>query len=150
MEGFLMALRFGLGLVAAMVVAITAHAAPKPKAEPECQIEGGPFDLDKVEKALQDAPTCSKSLQLFSHCQMGAGSDVHTAGIITEKCEAEFLPRLTKARRQAYKREQNRCYRKYRNEQGSMYRSAEAYCAAEVAERHARRFGKSKTRPAKN
>jgi hypothetical protein len=142
-----MVFRIGLGLVAILVLAVAAQAAPKP--EPECRIEGGPFDLDKVEKALQDAPTCSKSLQLFGPCQMGAGSDVHTAGIITEKCEAEFLPHLTKRQQQAYKLEQSRCYRKYRNEQGSMYRSAEAYCVAEAAERHARRFGKNKPQPAK-
>jgi hypothetical protein len=145
-----MVLRVWLGLFVIMVLAVAAHAAAKPQAaEPECQIEGGPFDLDKVEKAVQDAPTCSNSLRLFSHCQMGASADVHTAGIITERCEAEFLPRLTKSQLQAYKRDQNRCYRKYRNEQGSMYRSAEAYCAAEAAERYARRFGKAKPQPAR-
>ena len=144
-----MALRIGLGVVAMMVLVGAAYAAPQPQAEPDCQIEGGPFDLDKVEKALQDAPTCRKSLRLFSHCQMGGGSDVHAAGIITEKCEAEFLARLTNPQRQSYKREQDRCYRKYRSEQGSMYRSAEAYCVAEVAERHARRFGKPKASSAK-
>lgn len=144
-----MVLRVWLGLVAIMVVIVAAHAAPKPTAEPQCQIEGGPFDLDKVEKALQDAPTCSRSLQLFRHCQMGSSADIHTAGIITEKCEAEFMSRLTRPQQQVYKRAQNRCSRKYRDQQGSMYRSAEAYCAAAAAERYARRFGKAKPQPAR-
>jgi len=146
--------RVWFGLAVILLLAFEAHAAQKakqePQPEPECAIEGGPFAVDKVEAALRDAPTCSRALQLFSHCGMGATSDVAMGGIITDKCEDEFLSRLSRPQRRQYQRDQNRCYRRYRNESGSMYRSAEAYCAAEVAERYARRYGNARPKAARN
>jgi hypothetical protein len=68
-----------------------------------------------------------------------------SAPFVTERCEAEFLNHLGKSERQAYRRAQERCARKYRHELGTMYRSFEAFCGAEVALSYARR---SARRPA--
>jgi hypothetical protein len=57
-----------------------------------------------------------------------------------ERCEGEFLDRLTKAEKQVYRRAQQRCARKYRHEFGTMYRSFEAHCGAEVALSYAKRL----------
>lgn len=53
--------------------------------------------------------------------------------MVTEKCEADFLGKLTAAQRRAYDYEQKRCSRKYFNKGGTMYRSFEAFCGAYVA-----------------
>jgi hypothetical protein len=136
--------RFVVCTVAMAILVVTAPAAPKAPEQKECPVAGGPFDLDKVEAALRGAPTCGESSKVFGLCGMGGGSDVAMGGIVTERCEAEFLSRLDQRRRRAYRREQERCSRKYRNESGSMYRSAEAYCVSELAARYARKFGKVK------
>ena len=117
----------------------TAHAAPKAK---ECPIED--FSLDKIEDAARNAPSCDKSLEVFRLCGAGASSDVALGGIVTERCEADFLKRLSRRERRAYANAQNRCERKYRHETGSMYRSAEAYCVAELARTYARRLARRK------
>jgi hypothetical protein len=130
----------GLMAVAAALFVVTgAHPAPNPK---ECPIEG--FSLDKIRDAARTAPSCHKSLEVFSLCAAGASSDVILGGIVTEKCEADFLPKLSRRERRAYKRAHERCERKYRREMGTMYRALEALCHAEVAQSHARRFAKRK------
>jgi hypothetical protein len=53
--------------------------------------------------------------------------------VVTEKCEADFLGKLTPAQRRAYDGEQKACSRKYLNKSGTMYRSFEAFCGVYVA-----------------
>ena len=62
------------------------------------------------------------------------------------KCEAEFVSKLSRGRLGEYRRAQSRCSRKYRHESGTMYRSFEAHCAAEVARSHAGRLPKTRHR----
>ena len=50
-------------------------------------------------------------------------------------------------RKNAYQRELNRCWRKYRAQSQTMYRSFEAMCAAGVAQNYSRRFSKAGGRP---
>ena len=124
-------------ILAAMAIA-GAGAAPKP-AEPEaCPIED--FTEDAREKLLQDASSCDKALDLFRACSLGASGDVALGAIVVEKCEAGFLNRLTREQRRTYDREQGRCQNKYRRESGTMYRSFEAFCGAELARNYARRY----------
>ena len=54
-----------------------------------------------------------------------------------ERCERDFLTKLNKAQKRHYQVEQKRCERKYSRRQGSMYRSAEVFCLAEVANKYA-------------
>ena len=127
-----------------MIVPVTdTQAAPKSGQPKECPI--GDLSLEAREEVLRSAPSCDKSLELFGLCSFGASGDVSLGAIVTEKCEADFLAKLSKRQRRAYHREQKRCAGKYRHESGSMYRSFEAYCGAEVARTYARRFGKSKS-----
>ena len=136
-----MAHRILLSVAALLVLAAGAQSAPKDQPK-ECPIAG--FDLDKIKEAARNAPSCDKALEVFSRCGSGASSDVALGGIVTEKCEADFLKSLSQRERRAYAKAQHRCERKYRNETGSMYRSAEAYCVARVARDHARRYAKRK------
>ena len=59
--------------------------------------------------------------------------------VIEKKCECDFLAGLKAPRRQAYAREMGVCDRKYRNQSGTMYLSAAAFCRAEVARRYSQK-----------
>ncbi len=58
-----------------------------------------------------------------------------------------FLTKLNGSRKRAYEQEIKRCWRKYRREAGTMYRSFEAMCAAAVAQAYSRRFLAGTKRP---
>jgi hypothetical protein len=112
-------------------------------AEKECPVES--FESEKIEEAARSAPSCERSFEIFRRCSSGASGDVGVGAVVTERCEAEFLGRLNKAERQTYRRAQECCARKYRHELGTMYRSFEAYCGAEVALSYAKRFRRRAT-----
>jgi hypothetical protein len=136
------------------IVLICSPLAPSawagPKAEkPEKQCPHALSDFDKISQDLDNAPTCSAALELFGACSVGAYSDVRLGGTVLGRCERDFLTRLNKAQRRSYQAEQNRCERKYGRREGSMYRSAEAFCLAEVANRYAGRSVKA-AGPTKN
>ena len=97
---------------------------------------------DKVLDLLDQAPTCEKSLTLFEACGYGSSADVALGEAVIRKCEGDFLTQLSNSQHQSYDREQMRCWRKYRKESGTMYRSFEAFCRANLAKDYARRFRK--------
>jgi len=131
--------RILLSVAVLVILGVGADAAPK---SGECPVED--VSLDKVQDAARNAPSCDKSLEVFRLCGAGASSDVALGGIVTEKCEAEFLSRLNRRERRAYRREQNSCAGKFRHEQGTMYRSFEAFCSAALAHDYARRVARRK------
>ena len=122
--------------------ATNAWAGPKAE-KPEKQCPHALSEFDKISQDLDKAPTCSAALELFSACSVGAYSDVRIGGTVIERCERDFLTRLNKAQQRSYQAEQNRCERKYRRREGSMYRSAGAFCLAEVANKYAGRFARA-------
>jgi hypothetical protein len=103
----------------------------------ECPIVD--FDWARIEEAARTAPTCERSFQMLAWCSSGAGSDVGLGSVVTSRCEADFLTKLSSAQRQVYRSAQVRCQRKYWQESGTMYRSFEAICGAELAKSYARR-----------
>jgi hypothetical protein len=54
--------------------------------------------------------------------------------------QRRYLRLLNAAKRRAYDREQKRCQRKYAHEDGTMYRSFEAFCGADVARNYSAKF----------
>lgn len=124
------------------LAAPAAHAASK--APKECTAIGeGP---DAREDLIRKAPSCDAAMEQFEACAYGASGDTGLGQIVREKCEADFLRRLGKPERAAYAAAINRCNRKYRNESGTMYRSFEAFCRAEVAQKYSRRAKKTGAR----
>jgi hypothetical protein len=132
-------------LALALVFSLLAPAAwAGPKGEkPENQCPHALGEFDKISQDMDKAPTCSAAIELFSACSVGASSDVRLGGTVLERCERDFLTRLNKAQKRSYQAEQKRCERKYSRREGSMYRSAEVFCLAEVAGRYAKRFAKA-------
>jgi hypothetical protein len=94
---------------------------------------------DDVVMALNEAPSCDKAMSIFQACQSGAGGDVELGSIVSQKCESDFLARLKATEKRIYQRLLRGCDRKYRDESGSMYRSFEAFCRANLAQRYSRK-----------
>ena len=98
------------------------------------------LDHKEIEELLGKAPSCQRALVLFEICQFGTSGDVSLGAIVTHTCEADFLTQLNSGQRRAYQREQQNCRRKYSKQDGSMYRSFEAFCGANLARNYSARF----------
>ena len=99
------------------------------------------FGLEAREDAIRKASTCRQALETMQACAYGAGGDTGLSAAVRERCEPEFLPKLRKAEKRAYDREQRRCDRKYARQSGTMYRSFSAFCQAQSTVAHAAKFG---------
>jgi hypothetical protein len=125
-----------------MVLALSATLFATPlqalKAK-DCPVEE--FALDAREDAIRNAPGCMQALEIMQACAYGAGGDTSLAAALRERCEPEFLPKLSKAQKKAYDREQKRCDDKYAKRSGTMYRSFTAFCQAQGTVNTSRRFG---------
>jgi hypothetical protein len=93
------------------------------------------------QEAIRKAPTCKRALAIMEACAYTASGDVGLGNAVHENCEPLFLPRLRKAQRRAYDREQKRCSDKYAHESGTMYRSFTAFCQAESTVKYATKYG---------
>jgi hypothetical protein len=122
------------------VAAFLLSAALKPAiaGDEECPT----LDGEKIRELLVRSPTCDRSLALFKSCAFGAGGDIDLSDVVIKKCEGDFLSKLSASQRRTYYRKQKRCASKYQNQSGTMYRSFEAFCSANLAQTYARRFTK--------
>jgi len=118
---------------ALLLLVCIAPAAPN-----ECPVTER--DLEAIEAALQKAASCKTSVATFEACSYGASGDVALARVVIGKCEDDFLNKVSARQKRAYDHKLKRCWRKYRDQSGTMYRSFEAMCAAAVAQRYSRRF----------
>jgi hypothetical protein len=125
-----------------MVLAVSATLFATPlqalKAK-DCPVEE--FTLDAREDAIRKAPGCMQALDIMQACAYGAGGDTSLSAALHERCEPELLPKLSKAQKRAYDREQRRCDDKYAKHSGTMYRSFAAFCQAQSTVNYSRRFG---------
>jgi hypothetical protein len=119
-----------------LVVAVAANAA---EGEPEKQ-QCPTLDHQEIEDLLRKASSCQRAAALFEICQFGSSGDVSFGALVTQKCQGDFLSKLTAAQKRAYDDEQKGCRRKYLKEDGSMYRSFEAVCGADVASNYSAKF----------
>jgi hypothetical protein len=133
-----MFIRLWLALSAFLLLASVALAAPKPSTPKECPVTE--HSLDAIETAIEKAASCEQSMDIFQACAYGASGDVALGQAVIGKCEGDFLGKLNSGQKRAYEEEIKRCWRKYRREAGTMYRSFEAMCAAAVAQAYSRRL----------
>jgi hypothetical protein len=136
-----------LAPIAMVILAFTAAAAfaAEDAKKEACPTSG----LDAIADLIRQAPSCRRAIALFEICAFGASGDVALGAAATEKCEGDFLSKLSPAQRQAYDRGQKLCARKYQNQEGTMYRSFEAFCGADVARDYSARFLKAAPNGAK-
>jgi hypothetical protein len=100
---------------------------------------GKSMTLEETIDVINAAPGCEGAMKLFEACEYGTSGDIHLGAAVEKKCERDFLARLREPQRQLYQGEMRICDRKYRNEDGTMYRSFTAFCRADVAQRYSRR-----------
>jgi len=132
---------FDRALLAIIVLAVSISIAPAKvqKKKEECPT----LNLGEIEELVRKSPTCRRSIAVFELCEVGTSGDLRLGAAVTEKCEADFLGKLTAAQRRAYDSEQKRCAHKYQDKDGTMYRSFEAFCGAYVARDYSARFLKA-------
>lgn len=112
--------------------------APLPSRAEGCPSQT--FELDAILAALRKAPTCGRAFATFEACSAGSTMDVQFADVVIRKCEEGVLHRLSAQARARYHAAARRCWRKHRQQEGTMYRALEAACAAGLARDTARRF----------
>jgi hypothetical protein len=88
--------------------------------------------MGKVSKAIETAGDCYKAIEVTESCALGASGDVYTVGEAIKVCEKDFSAKLTKSNRAIYSSLNRQCGKKYEKEEGTMYRSAAAFCSLGV------------------
>ncbi len=132
-------MRFGLGLA---VLAAVGLVTATPAFAAVCMDKS--MTQDEIIAAIDAAPGCERAMKIFEDCEYGASGDVLLGAAVEKKCEADFMLRLTGAKKSAYQREMGVCDRKYAKESGTMYRSFTAFCRAEIAQRYSRQARRAK------
>ena len=120
----------------ACLAAILSLAAASARAE-DCPAKTRM--MDDIIAALNEAPSCNRAMKIFEACEFGTSGDIRFGAVVEKKCERDFLAGLKGPQKLLYRGEMRVCDRKYRNEEGTMYRSFTAYCRADVARRYSRR-----------
>jgi hypothetical protein len=133
-----MLIRSALVISTLLLLASVALAAPKPSTPKECPVTE--HSLDTIEAAIAKAASCEESMDTFQACAYVASGDVPLGQAVIGKCEGDFLNKLNTGQKRTYEQKIKRCWRKYRREGGTMYRSFEAMCAAGVAQAYSRRL----------
>jgi uncharacterized protein YecT (DUF1311 family) len=94
-------------------------------------------DGEAMSAALKNAGSCRAALAKFSACAWGSSADLAFGDVVVKVCEGEFLAKLTPAGKANYEAEAGLCDYEHARQEGTMYRSAEALCRAEVASKFA-------------
>jgi hypothetical protein len=113
-----------------------------PAAAQDCQT----LEFDAREALLRTAPTCDKAMELFGSCNAGGSGDINLGQIVTEKCEADFLKKLSAKQRRTYESEIKSCNDEEKEEEGTLSRAMVAGCRAQLAQSYAHKFGKPRSR----
>ena len=126
-------------ILAASTILLTALPAA---AAEDCQ----GLRQEEREAVIRKAPTCDKAMVAFGDCAFGASGDTGLGQIVTEKCQGDFLQKLSMGQKHGYERGIKRCNDKYAKMEGTMYVAMAAYCRAELAQTYARKYNKLKSR----
>jgi hypothetical protein len=119
-----------LALAAALLLAAPVQAA-------DCPVERSG---DAIADAIEKAATCAAAQKVFEACAYVASIDTQFGAIVTEKCEKDFLAKLSPGQGKTYQAQKDACVRKYANKDGTMYRSFEAMCISKLAVGYSKRF----------
>jgi len=76
--------------------------------------------------------------------KLGSSGDVGVATIVIKKCEGDFLASLSEGARRSYDRKAGACGNNFAGQEGTLFQSIRAICAAGVAHSYAMRAAKAK------
>jgi hypothetical protein len=100
------------------------------RADQSCPVPGE--DIEEVTKQILRKKTCAAAVKLAEACAVGSSRDVGFAGAAAGICERDFAKKKEDAA--IYKQLGARCTAKFESSDGTMYRSAEAFCRLRVAQ----------------
>lgn len=89
------------------------------------------------EQQLRAAPTCKEAVHRLHSCAWGSSADASFAPIAVERCEKDFLAKLSSPGRENYMAEMQLCTYRQSRAGGTIAISQAALCQADVAERFA-------------
>ncbi len=92
--------------------------------------------------AIAAAGSCAQAIALNNLCSIGARGDLEPTSAVMQRCEKDFLPKLTKRQRAQYENDRQVCIAKYRKRRGSLAASLNLHCLADVAQTYSKRFAK--------
>jgi hypothetical protein len=104
------------------------------------------LDFEAREALVRKAPTCDRAMKQFQNCNSGGTADLNLGGIVTDRCEADFLKKLNAKQRQAYAGEIKACNDEVKEDEGTLSRAMGAICRATAAQDYAHKFGKRPSR----
>lgn len=114
------------------VVAFSAHSAD------ECPFPVSNFE--RIEAALNAAPTCQAAAAIYRACALRTGGDVVRFAVIKGRCERDFVTTLSATQMNAYKAELTRCSAKIKDGgKRGMDKAMVGGCAVDVAARYSAR-----------
>jgi hypothetical protein len=117
-----------------MVAAIAVLGFSVSAMADDCPVKiGSPSYMSDVIKAVNAANGCYSASQVAQSCAMGSSGDGSIAGAARVKCEADFVKKAPKADLATYQALLQKCTNKYKNMQGTMYISMNAFCHLQVA-----------------
>lgn len=100
----------------------------------DCPVQiGNENYLDKVGSAIKATKSCEEGAAVAEACALGASGDSQIALVAERKCGLDFWTKLSNADKQTYNGLQSKCDNKYKNMQGTMYISFNAFCRLQVA-----------------
>lgn len=107
-------------------------AVPATHAQKECQF-GSDDAAGNLIKALNAQQSCKAAADLLDKCMWGSSADTEFAPIVVEKCEKEFISKLSATGRNNYMTEMQLCAYEFARGEGTLTMSEAAVCQAEVS-----------------
>lgn len=102
-----------------------------------------PSDVSQLEVEVGKIKNCSEAYEFMSKCGCACTADIRASAVAMKTCESGFLSKLSASEKRKYNEDLSLCLEKYKsNKDGSIYRSAEAFCKLAVAKRYFDKFNK--------
>ncbi len=93
--------------------------------------QGDDVDFDKIELAISSSKSCHQASNYVFNCAFGSVADVYLVSEATKVCLGQ-TDELNEETSKAKNVMVNQCVEKFKNSQGSLYRSLEAMCRLKV------------------
>jgi len=103
------------------------------KADGDSSCPVADYDADKIMAAIEGGGSCYVASGIAESCAFGSGLDVQFVSAATDICQSGFGS-MTTADKALYEKMLGKCAAKYRDFDGSLYRSMNAYCALEITQ----------------
>ena len=96
----------------------------------QCPVDDS--NSDNIRRAIGSSESCHEAATIAESCAYGSSIDVVFAGDAVDVCERDFT-HISMPQRETYQALVSQCRTKYEKEEGTMYRSAAAFCALQIA-----------------